>query len=192
MKLLRFLFDKLFSKKAQVPEQESDLSERSSSERIGDEFERYVVSLFVRSNNRCKRAYFSIEYWTQDINRKRGEIGNIEIISDLYPDLILCYNGKEYFAVECKYRNQFFFSKESHGKVIKWSYPAQMDRYQQFQKMKNIPVFIVIGVGGTPSCPMKMYCLPLNDAKYPELYEFFLEKYERGKKPFYWRNGKLH
>ena len=67
-----------------------------------------------------------------------------------------------------------------------------MKRYQQFQKEKNMPVFIVIGVGGSPTSPTTMYCLPLNEAKYPELYKSYLEKYERSPvKLFFWKNNRL-
>lgn len=51
---------------------------------------------------------------------------------------------------------------------------------------------MVIGVGGEPNNPAKMYCLPLNEAKYPELFPSYLEKYEREPdKLFFWKNNKL-
>ena len=162
--------------------------EAIKNEQKGTNFERYVINLF-RLNNKPDKEYFTVEDWTRDINRKA--IG-IKVNSDQNPDLTMCYNGKEYFAVECKYRADFYFSKERNAYVIKWSYPEQMKRYQQFQKEKNIPVFIVIGVGGSPTSPMTMYCLPLNEAKYPELYKSYLEKYKRSPvKPFFWKNNKL-
>ena len=163
--------------------------QKNKNEQKGDNFERYVINLFIL-NNKPGKEYFTVEDWTRDINRKA--IG-IKVNSDQNPDLTMCYNGKEYFAVECKYRADFYFSKERNGYVIKWSYPEQMKRYQQFQKEKNIPVFIVIGVGGSPKSPMTIYCLPLNEAKYTELYISYLEKYKRSPvKPFFWKNNRLY
>lgn len=52
----------------------------------------------------------------------------------------------------------------------------------------NIPVFAVIGLSGTPSHPENVFCLPLEVAKYPEIYRSILEKYARDPpdKPFFW------
>ena len=37
-----------------------------------------------------------------------------------------------------------------------------------------------------------MFNIPLNEAKYPALYESVFAKYERNfDKPFFWKNGKL-
>ena len=162
--------------------------ETAKSERKGDDFERYVIDLFLK-NNKPKKEYFSIENWSRDISRKSPDI---TVKSDQHPDLTMCYKGKEYFAVECKFRTDFFYSKDRNGEVLKWSYPDQMKRYQKYQKDKNIPVFIAIGVGGSPKHPKKMYCILLDEAKYPELYVSQLAEYERDPtKPFFWRNGRL-
>jgi hypothetical protein len=52
----------------------------------------------------------------------------------------------------------------------------------------NIPVFIVIGLAGKPNNPEFVFCLPLEEAKYPELFPSILDKYEREPqdKPFFW------
>ena len=59
----------------------------------------------------------------------------------------------------------------------------------------NIPVFIAIGLAGTPHNPSFMFCLPLEEAKYPELFRSILKKYQREpkNKPFFWdaKNKKL-
>ena len=96
-----------------------------------------------------------------------------------HPDLTMCYKGKEYFAVEFKFRTNFFYSKDLKGNVLKWSYPNQMKRDQKNQKDKNIPMFIAIGVGSSPKHPTKMYCILLDEAKYPELFVSQLAEYER-------------
>lgn len=59
----------------------------------------------------------------------------------------------------------------------------------------NIPVFVVIGLSGTPNHPDHIFCLPLEIAKYPELFRSVLDKYAREppNKPFFWdtKNKKL-
>ncbi|MCX6685730.1 MAG: hypothetical protein NTV10_03630 [Methanoregula sp.] len=51
----------------------------------------------------------------------------------------------------------------------------------------------MIGLAGKPSKPEYMFCLPLEVAKYPELFPSVLDKYEREytDKPFFWRDGVL-
>lgn len=151
-------------------------------------FERYIISLF-EGNNRPNKKYFEVADWTRDIDKKTT---GVLVKSNQNPDLTFCYNNKNYFAIECKFRTDFTYSFEHECKVLKWSYPSQIKRYQDFQKERNIPVFIVIGVGGEPNNPQKMYCLPLNEAKYPELFPSYLQRYERNpKKLFFWKNNKL-
>lgn len=100
---------------------------------------------------------------------------------------------KEQFAVECKFRNGLFPSTKINDYVLKWSYPEQIQRYNEFSKAKRIPVFILVGLGGKPSSPKYCFCIPLAEAKYPELFPSVLEKHERFPKDrtFYWRNGVL-
>lgn len=77
--------------------------------------------------------------------------------------------------------------------VLKWSYSEQIKRYKQFSQERKIPVFIVIGLGGEPDEPEYMFCIPLEEAKYPELFTSILEKFERpSDRNFFWKNRKLH
>jgi hypothetical protein len=46
--------------------------------------------------------------------------------------------------VECKFRT-YIYGDEGKGKV-KWTYPAQLKRYQETEKRKRIPVFIALGM----------------------------------------------
>ena len=179
---IKAIIDIIIDKEEQTPET------IQQNKRKGDMFERYIISLFTK-NNRPNKTYFTVENWTRDINK--NDTG-VEVISNQYPDLIMCYNRKEYFAVECKWRKGFYYSQDREGAILKWSYYDQIKRYEEFQKDKKIPVFIVIGVAGDPNNPKKMYCLPLSKAKYPELFPSYLKDYERDpKKPFFWKNGDL-
>jgi hypothetical protein len=55
---------------------------------------------------------------------------------------------------------------------------------------KKVPCFIVIGLGGSPGYPNSLYCIPIEKAKYPELYtKVVMNYYHRPGTPFKW-NGK--
>jgi hypothetical protein len=144
----------------------------------GDAFENYVVDHF-------DKQYFSIVFWSGDHCRKR----NIRVESDTYPDLVIRYNRSnknETFAVECKYRKNHYKGK------LNWSKYGQIERYTDFQELTQIPVFVVIGLGGEPDKPDRMFCIPLNDIDYVGLYPSVYEKYER--KPdemFFWKDSIL-
>ena len=142
----------------------------------GNDFEKYVVDLF-------DDRYFSIVQWTTDITRKHDRF----VESDAGPDLIIRYKPKdETFCVECKFRSDLYEGK------LHWSTSQQLRRYQTFAKEKDLPFFTIIGLGGSSSHPKRMFCIPLNEAKYPALFPSLFEKFEREpKKNFFWKNGVL-
>jgi len=73
------------------------LKEGESIEK-GNDFEKYVVSLF-------DEKYFSIVQWSTDITRKHDRF----VESDTGPDLIVRYIPEdEIFCVECKFRSGLF------------------------------------------------------------------------------------
>lgn len=149
----------------------------------GKQFEQYVANLFNHN-------YYTIKDWTRDNSDKRQ---GIYVESDRQPDFIIRFkSSNELFAVECKWRNNPYYSEKLDGLVVNWSSFDKINRYKKFEKEEGIPVFVVIGLGGEPLEPGKMFCLPLSEAKYPEMYLSVLYKYERPpKKPFFWRNGVL-
>jgi len=154
----------------------------------GHDFENYVAHLF-----KLKNDYFGIYEWTTDHSDKRA---GIKVESDSKPDFLIRYKPEnEYFAVEAKWRAYPFYSQNIRDYVVKWAEPYQIINYQMYSKKMNIPVFIAIGLAGTPHNPEFMFCLPLEEAKYPELFRSILEKYERKppNKPFFWntKNKKL-
>ena len=146
------------------------------SEQKGDDFERYVVDLF-------DERHFSIVQWTTDMARKHTRF----VESDCGPDLVLRYRPtNEIFCVECKFRSKLFKGK------LQWSALKQLGRYRIFAKDNKVPFYVVIGLGGKARKPKKMFCIPLQDAKYPALLPESLEKFERNpKKSFFWKNGVL-
>ncbi|NMC27825.1 MAG: hypothetical protein GYA42_06715 [Syntrophomonadaceae bacterium] len=152
----------------------------------GKAFEQYVAGLF-----NLKREYFAIHEWTRDNSEKRE---GIFVETDANPDFVIRYKPtNEMFAVECKWRANPVKSSKINDWVIRWSRPDQIRRYQEFARKKNIPVFVMIGLSGTPAHPDFTFCVPLEVAKYPEIFPSILDKYERipPNKPFFWKNGML-
>jgi hypothetical protein len=154
----------------------------------GHEFENYIANLF-----KLKSDYFGIAEWTTDHSDKRE---GIKVESDSKPDFVIRYKPtNEVFAVECKWRAHPSYNKTIQDVVINWAEPYQIKNYQQFSRQMNIPVFIVIGLFGKPSYPEYMFCLPLEVARYSELFPSVLDKFERHPdKPFFWdtKNKKLN
>ncbi|WP_321416577.1 hypothetical protein [uncultured Methanomethylovorans sp.] len=108
--------------------------------------------------------------------------------ADTRPDLLIRYNltGEEFY-VECKYRSYFYENK------FQWSTSEQMNRYLRFAYEQNKPFFVVLGLGGTPDKPEKIFCIPIQEAKYPALYSSVLTKFshETGK-DFFWNGHTLN
>ncbi len=145
-------------------------------EEMGDDFEQCVVELF-------DEKYFSIVQWTNDVGRKHDRFTE----SDSGPDLTMRYMPRnEIFCVECKFRSDLFNDK------LQWSNPQQLKRYKDFARESRLPFFVVIGLGGDPRWPERIFCIPLEEAKYPGLYPSVFEKFERNpEKNFFWKNGVL-
>lgn len=103
------------------------------------------------------------------------------------PDLTMRYLPKDkLFYVECKFRSTLYKDK------LKWSNSQQLRRYQDFARENGLPFFVVIGLGGNPSYPERMFCIPLEEAKYSGLFPSIFEGLERDPdKNFFWNDGIL-
>lgn len=78
-------------------------------------------------------------------------LGDICPESNRHPDFVFDYQGKG-FAVECKWRE-----KLPHDLSRDILPEEKISIYQQFSVERNIPVFIVLGVGDEPSNPELLY-----------------------------------
>ncbi len=144
--------------------------------RKGHEFEKFVTGLF-------NGQYFSIVNWTHDQDHKHGGV-NVE--SDKEPDLRVRYKptGEEFF-VECKYRTHLGAENK-----LEWANENSLRKYQRYSQ--EMPVFVVVGLGGEPASPERMFCIPLSEARWIGLYPSVYLKHERNPKSgFFWRNGVL-
>lgn len=148
----------------------------------GNSFEKYVVNLF-------DMKYFSVVEWTTDMSRKH----NCYVESDCYPDLVIRYKPtNEMFCIECKYRSYLAYDGfPGINDRLDWSYPGQIERYQNYQRTRNLPFFVVVGLGGSSSYPERMFCIPLSEAKKPAIYPNVFEKYERNPNSNFFWNGEI-
>lgn len=144
------------------------------AEQKGEQFEKYIV-------NKFDKTFFKVIEWRGD-KYSNGHFPE----SNKYPDLEMMLNAngqKHFFAVECKYRS----SLNSIPPIDH----VQLRNYEQFQEMKGIPVFIAIGIGGTPSAPSSLYIIPLHyylaNKWNPHKLDAFLKK---GEHFFYDHNAK--
>lgn len=106
----------------------------------GEEFENFVrVNLFQKDS-------FKIVERTHNYNINKDDF----VESTLKPDFkFRSLKTNMEFYVEAKWRQSLY------NDTLKWSYPEQFDRYQSYSK--DLPLFIVIGLGGSPSHPDKLF-----------------------------------
>ena len=114
----------------------------------GREFEDFVLELF----NLHEDNGFVLKEWQGD-----KTLGDICPESNRHPDFVFDYQGKG-FSVECKWREKL------SPNIEKDLFPAdKIAIYKQFSTERNIPVFIVLGVGGEPSNPDLLFNIPLSE-----------------------------
>ncbi len=143
----------------------------------GKRFEKFVIEKF-------DEKYFTVVEQTHSwqTNEKRF------VESSLNPDYVLRYNPTgENFAVECKYRS----SLNPKG-MLDYCKPFQFERYKEFMHTRRIPVFIVVGFGGSDNSPDTLFVLPLNEMRYSTLYPSVFRQYSKNPgNMFFWKNGVL-
>lgn len=118
----------------------------------GDAFEKYVVKNF-------NQKYFTLQEWRSD-----KYVDGIYAVSNHFPDLEVIFDFKEKgvkeaFAIECKWRKSYFKNE------IEWAKNYQIKNYKEYAEKLNIPVFVVIGVGGEPEKPKELFVVPLQKMK---------------------------
>ncbi len=106
----------------------------------GEEFENFVrLNLFRKDN-------FTIVERTHNYDINKDDF----VESTLKPDFkFRSLRTNVEFYVEAKWRQTLYNDN------LKWSYPKQFERYQEYSK--DFPLFIVIGLGGSPSHPDKLF-----------------------------------
>lgn len=104
----------------------------------GREFEDHVLELLgVASNDRL-----TLKEWRGD-----KSLPGVYPEGNSNPDLILEYDGHP-FAIECKWRSHLpnDISKELLS-------PARVVLFERYAKERQMPIFLLLGIGGLPSDP---------------------------------------
>lgn len=130
----------------------------------GDDFEKFVVQKF-------DKKYFTLKEWAGDKYIKGSYAQTTS-----QPDLLLEFNLRDKnseLSVECKWRKKYY----KNG--VEFAKKEQLERYKEFQKEKNIPVFIAIGIGGKGNSPEQLYIIPLQEINTNFLSMNELKKYEK-------------
>lgn len=149
-------------------QEEEPISEVEIALKKEYEFERYIYEIFA-----SQKEDFVIEDWNPDYHR---------VESSKKPDFIVtCKRTKRKFAVECKYQSGFSSSDRIKDPVLKWSTREQIKGYNDFSSKENMPVSIVIGLGGEPDTPECVYCIPLSKTQNREIYPSVYMEHKRSK-----------
>jgi hypothetical protein len=134
-----------------------------SNKEKGNDFEKFVVSKFSRN-------YFSIKQWQGD-KFHEGRFAE----ANQHPDLLMEFHMKDVstqFAVECKWKSKL-------TEIHYWAEERQIENYQKFEEETGLPVFVVLGFGGTASQPEEVYVFQLQNLKYAKLKKSYMENFKR-------------
>jgi len=104
------------------------------------------------------------------------------------PDLyIKDRRSRDKFWVEAKWRARLYDDK------FKICEQDRLEAYRSFQKgVCPETVFMVLGLGGEPSMPDEVYCLPLEEIEYPSLFRSVLRDKKHEHASFRYERGKLY
>ena len=115
----------------------------------GREFENFLISLFDIPNNKRIR----IKEWRGD-----KSLPGVYPENNSAPDFLFECNGR-LFAVECKWRNHL--PQKIDDNLLT---PERQQFFIQYAKERNIPIFLLLGVGGFPSDPDRLYLAKADQA----------------------------
>jgi hypothetical protein len=127
----------------------------------GEEFEQYV-----RDNLFTKEKYILVE---RTHNYQTNSTDFVE--STLKPDFkFRSKSTNNEFYIEAKWRQNL------HNNCLKWSYDAQFERYRNYAKQNLF--YVVIGLGGVPSKPDKIFLGRIDEIDDIKIYRDELEQYD--------------
>ncbi|HQQ97891.1 MAG TPA: hypothetical protein PLX35_11540 [Cyclobacteriaceae bacterium] len=153
-----------------------DSKQATKPEKDGRAFEEFII-------HRFNRKYFSMEEWRSDKITK-----GIYAKSSQYPDLQVQFkfgDVERIFAIECKFRRAL---ANGEFKLEK----RQFDKYKEFKQKKQIPVYVALGLGGTPENPQELFIIPLGsfDADGSIAYQSILNYYNNPSVNFFYDTQK--
>lgn len=125
---------------------EASAAPAPTAEAKGQAFENWVV-------DRLSKDFHKLREWRGDKISTQGTYAESNMRPDLEVELVM--GGSRYlFAMECKWRQGFNGERMD---VKEW----QLTRYKRFAQDRQMHVFLVLGVGGTPAAPAELYTIPL-------------------------------
>jgi len=110
------------------------------------DFENYVNGLFKSESFKTKALKREISHGTKNVVGYQS-----------YPDLLVRFTENEksnMFAVKCKWAPKLLPSQS-------WKSPGKIQKLLLFEQETQMPMFVVLGYGGTPSKPEQMFLAPL-------------------------------
>ena len=114
----------------------------------GREFEDYVVDFFDLPHNKK----LILKEWQGD-----KHLPSVYPENNNAPDLVFSYEGYP-FAIECKWRSHM--PKDIEKELL----PSdRQSLFQQYAKEHSLPVYLLVGIGGLPSDPDKLYFVPVTE-----------------------------
>ena len=131
----------------------------------GTRFEKYVSTLFPS-------PHFVIVDRTRDNSKTLNRL----VLSDSRPDFIF-RNQKTNatFAVECKWRVRWAQVGTQNERGIWWDL-EQSAHYREFEEAAQMPVYVALGIGGTPEKPAEVFFLELDKLTTPFLSESLVRR----------------
>lgn len=133
--------------------------------RKGYQFEKYIALLFPT------------DIWViVDKTRDFSKVLKRRVESDTNPDFTFRHiKTDRIFAVECKYRSYFYKGG------VEWD-KRKGENYRIYSRRHGLPVFVAIGIGGSPKSPKRLFFCPLdrlNNSRYQIIMEEELRQFER-------------
>lgn len=114
----------------------------------GRQFEDYVVAFFDLPHN----EKLTLKEWRGD-----KTLPGVYPENNSGPDLVLEYDGNP-FAIECKWRR--YMPKDIKNELLPSN---RQNLFKQYTKEHNIPVYLVLGIGGLPTDPDSLHLVPLSE-----------------------------
>lgn len=136
---------------------------KTSSFKKGEDFEKFIEFNLFSIN------LFTLIHRTNNKNQNKERFAENTKLPDFK---FRSEKNLTEFYVEAKYRsrlnsnNQLDLMKES-----------QFDRFNAIEYKEKTPIYLLVGLGGEPSDPNKIYLIPLKDFKQGKITELFLEKH---------------
>ena len=163
-----------------VEQQAVDIEEAETqlvdyNKRQGDDFEKFIVQKF-------NKKQFHIKEWAGD-----KFINGVYAETTLQPDLLIeteIKEGSTEFWVECKWRKGLI------NGGLEFATEKQFERYKNYEKERNIPVFIAIGIGGNGKSPEKLFMIPLRKLTSNFIPPSKLKRFSRNLKEDFYYNVK--